>query len=332
MGYPLAGRTMLFDVTAHRWSGEILEAIGLEESRLARALPSGSVSGTLGRSVASELGLGEGVRLVCGGHDQPCGALGAGVTEPGVAMYATGSVECITPAFREPVFTEELRRNNLCTYDHAAAGMYTTVAFSLTGGNLLKWFRDQFGGVEAARAEATGGNAYALLLETAGDEPSPLLALPYLTPTGTPHFDPHATGAILGLELTSTRGQVLRALLEGVALEMRLNLEILENSGFAVHRLRAIGGGAKSPRWTQLKADVIGKSVEVLNITEAGCLGAALLGCAACTGEEVASLAGRWTRVVGEAEPRDEYANWYAQRFETYKGLYPALKNFCPRA
>ena len=183
MGWPLAGRTMLFDVRRHEWSGEILDRIGLSPDRLARPLASGTIAGT----VTVDLGLAKDAVVVAGGHDQPCGALGAGATEPGTAMYATGTVECITPTFAQPVFTPTLQRNNLCTYDHAAPGMYTSVAYSLTGGNILKWYRDQF----------APGQDYAEILKTAAPEPTKLLVLPYWTPSGTPYFDLHTPGGLL---------------------------------------------------------------------------------------------------------------------------------------
>lgn len=302
MGWPLAGRTMLFDVRRHEWSGEILSAIGLPASKLARPLASGSVAGRTK----------EGMLVVTGGHDQVCGALGAGATEPGKAMYATGTVECVCPAFATPAFTESLRRGNLCTYDHALRGLYATVAFSLTGGNILKWFRDEF-----AR-----GLSYEDILRDLPEEPTQLLVLPYWTPSGTPYFDTETAGAILGLRLSTKRAEILRALLEGVALEIRLNLEILRESGCEIRELRAIGGGAKSARWTQLKADVIGRPISTLNVTEAGCLGVAMLACAADTGRPVEELAHEWVGVTATVEPR----NSYDQHFARYRELYTRLK------
>ena len=327
IGWSLAARTMLFDVRAQKWSKEILEAVGLRCDQLARPLPAGAVVGRIEAAIAEGLSLAPGAVVVAGGHDQPCGALGAGATRPGVAMYATGTVECITPAFEKAVFAENLQVNNLCTYHHAAPGLYATVAFNLTGGNILKWFRDEFGALEVAEAERTGVNVYQLLLEVAGDKPSNLLVLPYFTATGTPYFDPRASGAILGLRLTTTRGQIIRGLLEGVAMEMRLNLEILSAAGCEVNELRAIGGGAKSDRWTQLKADVLGRPITVLNITEAACLGVAMLARAADTGELVLDLAARWNKPVSQKQPDPKAAEHYRNRFEFYKQLYPALKD-----
>ena len=312
MGWPLAGRTMLFDVRRHEWSGEILDRLGLSPAKLARPLASGTIAG----KVTADLGFAKDAVVVTGGHDQPCGALGAGITEPGTAMYATGSVECITPAFDRPVFTSALRHNNLCTYDHTAPGLYTTAAYSLTGGNILKWYRDQF----------APGQDYGEILKTATPEPTKLLVLPYWTPSGTPYFDLHTSGAILGLRLSTTRGEILRALLEGVALEMRLNLEILRESGCEIRELRAIGGGAKSVFWTQLKTDVIGRPITTLNVTEAGCLGVAMLACAAVTGKPVRDLARHWVQPHTTLAPQPATAHWYDEQFARYRQLYPILR------
>ena len=326
MGWPLAGRTMLFDVRRHAWSGEILSAVGLSPGQLARPLPSGTVAGMVEPKTAEQLGLARGAFVVAGGHDQPCGALGAGVTEPGVAMYATGTVDCITPAFARPVFTEQLRRHNLCTYDHTVPGLYTTVAFSLTGGNILKWFRDAFGAHEVADAQARGVSPYELLLQAMPDEPTGLLVLPYWTPSGTPHFDLQTPGAILGLRLSTSRNEILRALLEGVALEMRLNLQLLRQSGCVITELRAIGGGAKSTKWTQLKADVLGCLVTTLNVSEAGCLGAALLACSADTQTPIRELARRWVGSIDAFHPQAHNAHLYDQKFACYQQLYASLR------
>lgn len=327
MGYSLAGRTMMFDVRNHEWSQDILQAIDVTADQLAAPLPSGRVVGTLAPEVANRLGLAENVFVVTGGHDQVCGALGAGITNPGMAIYATGTVECITPAFTEPVFTSELCEHNFCTYDSALEGMYVTVAFSLTGGNILKWFRDQFGQQALASARDHGKNAYSLLLDEMESKPSPLLVLPYFTASGTPYFDTKTKGAILGLRLSTTRGEFIRGLLEGVAFEMRLNMEILANSGYEVRELRAVGGGARSDPWTQLKADVTGKKITTLNITEAGCAGVAMLACAAHTGESVRGLAKRWIRPQSTFNPATENIRWYNERFEVYKRLYEVVKN-----
>lgn len=326
ISWSLAGRTMIFDVRKHEWSTDILRALEISEKQLAKPVPSGGIVGKIDARVARNIGLSVDTFVVAGGHDQPCGALGAGVTEPGMAMYATGTVDCITPAFADPIFTEELRKNNLCTYDHTVKGMYATVAFSLTGGNILKWFRDEFGAEEVAEAERTGVSAYELLLKIVGNKPSSLLVLPYFTPSGTPYFDTRTKGAIFGMRLSTSRGEFVRALLEGVAFEMRFNLEILEMSGYKINELRAIGGGAKSVIWTQLKADVIGKKITTLSVTEAGCLGVAMLAYAADIGKSVRELATRWVKPLSVVYPQAENKRWYDERFKLYRKLYSNVR------
>lgn len=331
ISWPLAGRTMLFNVRTHAWEPEVLRAIGLEPERLAPPVPSGTVVGEVAPRVAAELGLPKGVKVVAGGHDQPCGALGAGVVEPGLAMYATGTVECICPAFDRPIFTDNLFENNLCTYDHTVPGMYTTVAFSLTGGNLLRWFRDQWARVEQEEARRTGVDAYELLLRGMATAPTELLVLPYFTPSGTPYFDARVPGAVLGLRLDTTRGQVLRGLLEGVALEMRLNVEILQRAGLQVREFRAIGGGARSETLTQLKADVLDRPITTLAVTEAGCLGVALLACAAHTKTAPRDLVGAWVAPQRAVEPDPARAAVYHERFADYQRVYPWMREFLDR-
>lgn len=328
ISWPLAGRTMMFNVRTHQWQDEILAEVGLQRARLAPPRPSGEVVGRIGAAAARALGLPQGVPVVAGGHDQPCGALGAGIVEPGRAMYATGTVECICPAFDRPVFADDLFRSNLCTYDFTLPGMYTTVAFSLTGGNLLRWFRDQWAHQEVAEAARTGADPYDLILRGMAAEPTDLLVLPYFTPSGTPYFDAKVPGAILGLRLTTTRAQVLRALLEGVAFEMRLNVDILERAGLRIREFRAIGGGAKNLALTQLKADVLDRPITTLEVTEAGCLGVAMLACAAHTNAKPQELVAAWVKPASLVEPDPRRARRYAERFAAYQRLYPAVRDW----
>ncbi len=326
IGWPLAGRTMLFDVRKHTWDQDILETIGLSPEKLARPLPSGSMAGKVDPAIAVELGLAKDAFVVTAGHDQPCAALGAGVTSPGLAIYTAGTVECITPAFSEPIFSEELRKNNLCIYDHTIAGMYVSVAYNLSGGNILKWFRDEFGYQETEEAKRVKRDPYELILSKMDKKPSGLMVLPYFISGGTPYFDTKTKGAVLGLHLSTKRGEFIRALLEGVAFEMRLNLNILENSGYRIDTLRMVGGGAKSIVSTQLKADVTGKKILILDVNEAGCLGVAMLACSAYTNIPVIELANSWVKVVSEITPGVENSKFYRDKFVKYKELYPGIR------
>ena len=284
IAWSLAGRTMMFNVKSHFWEPEILQSVGLSPSKLATPVPSGMVVGRISPVIASDLSFSGEVIVVSGGHNQPMVALGAGVIDPGMAMYATGTSECITPAFQEPVMSEALMWNNLCTYDHTISGMYTTVSFSLTGGNILRWFRDEWGRIEVP-------------------------------------------GAIFGLRLATKREQVLRSLLEGVAFEMKLNLEILAQSGIHIDELRPIGGGgAKSTPWIQLKADVLDIPMTKVQVTEAACFAGAMLAFSARTGEPIGSIVKRWVKTGRVIKPDRENADFYREQFERYKKLYPSLK------
>jgi xylulokinase len=163
-------------------------------------------------------------------------------------------------------------------------------------------------------------------------EPTDLAVLPYFTTSGTPYFDATVPGAILGLRLGTTRGQVLRALLEGVALEMRLNVELLDRAGLAIREFRAIGGGAKNRALTQLKVDVLDRPMTTLAVTEAGCLGVALLACAADTGAKPQALVERWVKPQQVVEPDARRAAAYCERFERYQELYPWIKKLYNRS
>lgn len=327
ISWSLAGRTMMFDVEKQVWSTEILKEVGLTSSHLARPLPSGSIVGCIGKTKAGELGLSDDVVVVTGGHDQTCSALGAGVTEEGVAMIATGTVECITPAFKNPIFSDKLRKNNLCTYNYTIKDTYTTAAYSLTGGNILKWFADEFAAEETVAARQMECDRYELILKNMCSKPTNLMVLPYFTSSGTPYFDTKTKGAIFGLRLSTKRGEIIRALLEGVAFEMRLNLEILQASGYKINELRAVGGGAKSADWMQLKANVMDKKITTLNITEAGCYGAAMLACSGFTGKSITTLAPTWVKPLRALYPESKSRKWYSERYKLYKKLYSTVKS-----
>ncbi len=320
MGYPMAGRTMMFDIRKETWSDEILSELGLDKSKLASTLPSASISGEIPNSVSDKLGLDKKAVVVTGGHDQVCCGLGAGAIETGQAVYSAGTVDCITPCFDEAVFSDNLKNNNLCTYHHAATDKYATVAFSLTGGNIFKWFKDQF---------AAPSESYEKLIDELPDKPTDLTVLPYFTPSGTPYFDTETKGSIAGLRLSTGKFEILKALLEGVSLEMRLNMDILEKSGCYVNELKAIGGGAKSKKWNQLRADVLNKPIQVVDVTEAGCRGTAMLVKSAMENIPLPEIANHWINTVDFITPVKQNSKIYFEKFSRYKELYGLMKNFC---
>jgi xylulokinase len=332
LDHSLAGRTMAFDVVRKRWSEEMLGAAGIGAELFAEPIAPGDVVGELSAAVAAELNLPAGCLVVAGGHDQPMNALGAGVIEEGLAVDGMGTVECITVPFRQPVLTESMRRLNYCCYPHVVPGLYCSLAFNYTCGSLLRWYRDNFGAAARQEAEATGRDVYDIIVSDLPVEPSRLFVVPYFAGSGTPHMDPLSKGAILGLSLSCNEKTFVKGLLEGICYELRLNIEGLQQAGVEMQRLRATGGGSKSPVWLQLKADITGKTVVTLNVTEGGCLAGAMLGGVASG--VYASLPEAVGALVQEREeyaPNPEQHAAYAGLYELYAGLWPILRDIVHR-
>ena len=328
MSYPLAARTMAFDIHAGDWSDELLGLAGIAKDLLSDTAPSGEIVGVIPDSVADGMGLPRGIVVATGGHDQPAGALGAGVLTSGEAMYATGTVECICAVFDSFRLTQEAVDGNVCCYPSCVPGLYTSLAFNFTGGALLKWYRDTFAGLEQQQALDTGRDVYDIICEQVPDEPEHLLVLPHFTMTGTPHFDTMSRGAIAGLTFNTTRAQIVSAILSGVTYEMKLNLEVLCSAGVNIKRLRAIGGGAKSPVWVQRKADIMGIPVAVLETTEAASLGVAMLGGkAAGIVYDIGEMANEVVRIKYVCDPSGKRNAVYESLFAAYRELYPAMRS-----
>jgi len=323
----LGARTMALDLSTGVWSQPLLEAAGIDSNRLARPAPSGTVVGELSAEAAKELNLPPGVPAVTGGHDQTAGAFGCGIAEPGEAMYAIGTVECLAAVFDSIVANDTMLENNLCCYPHVAAGTWASIAFNFTGGSLLRWYRDQFNTLEKFNALMTAGDVYDQMLKGLPEDPSGILVLPHFTSTGTPHMDPEPVGAIVGLSLATTKNQVTKAVLEGPTYEMKLNLELLKSAGVKVNRLRAVGGGAKSDAWLQIKADIMGLPILRMEVTEAACLGVAMkAGVAVGVYSSDAQAVEATCRPGDEFHPDPKRQARYAQLFGGYEKLYDSLK------
>lgn len=323
--HSMAARSMLFDVAERQWSPEICNYLGLDPIKLPDILQSGETLGIVNSKSAAELGLGADVKVAVCGHDQPVGALGCGSAVPGSAAYSIGTVECITPMMDRFVLSDSLMESNLASYPHVLAGMYTTVAFHVTGGSVLKWFRDNLGAEEARLAKESGEDVYNTIIAEASEQPSNLILLSQFGPTGTPHFDPLGTGALFGLNLSTTRGEVIRAFLEGITLEMKWNLSILAQSDLRVSDLRVIGGGARSETWMQIKSDILGVPLTRMAVTEATCMGAAMLAAQGMGEIDCATAQREWAREDRRFEPRAGNIALYEDRFGIYKELYNSL-------
>jgi len=324
--YSMAARSMLFDVASKQWSPEILENVGLAEEKLPGVIPSGRIIGHVRAELASKLNLGPKVGVTACGHDQPVGALGCGAAAPGCASYSIGTVECICPAMDRLILSPELMKANLATYPHVLPDTYTTVAFNITGGSVLKWVRDNFAIEEAAEARRQNRDPYDLIIAAAAAEPANVILLPHFGPTGTPHFDSQGAGVLFGLTLSTTRAEVLRAVLEGITYEMKWNLSILEESGFRLTDLRAVGGGAKSDTWMQIKADILGAPLSAMRVAEATCMGAAILAGSGLGVLDARTAASKWATTIRTFDPKKENASLYEERFSVYKEIYNSLR------
>jgi len=296
-------------------------------NRLAELPAEGNgVVGTLDKKVAEQIGLDGDVALVSGGHDQACAALGSGVTEPGLAMVSTGTAEVVEVAMSSPVLNESLRRGNISVCRHVVPGLYLAMTLNHSGGLLLRWFRDTLCRDKRELAKRTGQDPYDLILAEAPDEPTGLLVLPHFAGAGTPSLDTTSRGAILGMSFATTQAEIAKAILEGLTFELRVNLDLLRDSGVNISELRAVGGGAKSAIWLQMKADICETLLRVPKVTEAACLGAAILASVAVGSyPDVSSAVKQAVRLKQQIEPVRRHSNGYERRYRLYRELYPRL-------
>ncbi|NDJ78971.1 MAG: hypothetical protein GYB65_22195 [Chloroflexi bacterium] len=324
----LASRTQLYDLGAGQWSVPVLDALALDPARLATVQPSGYAVAAMHADLARELGFRSPPQIITGGHDQACGALGVGLVEPGLAMVSTGTAEVVEVALAQPALNPTLYAGNISVYAHVVPELYLAMTLNHSGGLLLRWFRDTMCTEELQQARADGQDAYDLILAGATPDPSGLLVLPHFAGSGTPTFDTASKGAILGLTFGTTRRDLAKALLEGLTYELRLNLDLLREGGVEIDQLRAIGGGARSDLWVQLKADITGIPVAVPRITEAACWGAALLaGAGAGCFTDVRAAAEAAVQFGQHISPDPTRHARYTDQYALYRQLYPAVKD-----
>lgn len=325
----LASRTQMYDLAAGGWATDILETCGIDPGRLAPlAGPGIGVIGTLGKDMVEELGLKGEVLLANGGHDQACAALGSGVIRDGLAMVSTGTAEVVEVAMRTPMLTDALREGGISVYRHVVPNLYVAMTLNHSGGLLLRWFRDTFCHSELEQARRAGRDAYDLILDGSPQGPTDLMVLPHFAGSGTPTLDTSSRGAILGLTFATDRATLAKAILEGLSFELRINLDLLRDSGIAVEELRAAGGGARSPLWLQLKADICRVPLRVPHVTEAACLGAALLAGVACgVYQDLDAAVSSAVRLGPQITSDRQTSDLYDTRFGLYRRLYPVLRN-----
>lgn len=325
--YSLAARTMALDIRARQWSKEIFAAAGIDPSLFSTPVPTGSVAGLIRPALAKELGLSPETRIVCGCHDQVAAAVGSGVFTPGEAVDGTGTVECITPMFDHIPEDPRLYDGGYSVVPYVFPGTYVCYAFSFTGGATLKWYRDNFARYEEQLAKEQGKKIYAELDAAAPKAPTDILILPHFAGAATPYMDNGARAVIAGLTLSHTNLDIYRALMEGVTYEIRINIEQLESFGIRPRVLYAVGGGASSPLWLSIKADVLGRPVTALEAREVGACGTAMM-CAVAMGA-CADLYEAKKLFVKQKEthtPNAENSTVYEKNYKAYQKMYAAMR------
>lgn len=324
----LASRTQLYDLVTGNWSEEILEAAEISPERLSPVVASGTPIAELRSELVRAWGLENRPLVVAGGHDQACGALGVGLIKPGLSMVSTGTAEVVEVVLEKPALSPALEEGNISCYAHVVPKLYLAMTLNHSGGLILRWFRDTFCAQEIQQATSMGADPYDLIFGDLSDEPSPLFLLPHFSGSGTPWFDTASKGAFLGLTFAATKKDFAKAILEGLTYELKLNLELLRSAGVQIDELRAIGGGARSKLWLQLKADITGIRVAVPKITEAASWGAALLaGVGAGIFSAVDHAAEQTVKIVERYQPIPRSVSRYAERYELYREIYPTLAN-----
>lgn len=269
--HSLAGGTLLYDLAEEDWSRDLLDAFGIPRKLLPSLCWAGTPVGTLRPSIAAELGLRSGVVVVVGGQDQKCAALGAGITD-GVATVSLGTASAIVQVMERPATDEQMR---IPTFPFVRPARWVMEGVVATAAGSLRWYRDV-----VAR-----GTSYAALDDEAADVPAGsdgVLFFPHLGGASSPHWLSRARGAFHGLSLATTRGHLTRAVLEGIAYQIRENLEITEEVAGPAGRVLLYGGGAKSALWRQIIADVLGRPIGWTATAETAGLGAAMLAGVGC--------------------------------------------------
>ena len=326
---PLACRSLLYDVERRCWSDELLNASGIEADTLPDAVPAGTEVGSLLPEVAARIGLSPDVRVVIGAHDQIVNALGAGVQNVGEAVDTSGTCECITPLFGDIPEDLDFQNNNFACVPYLEDRGYVTYAYNISAGSVVRWYRDALGQYLRVEAEQKGVSIYDLLNELCPAEPTDLMVLPFLQGMGgTPDVDPHATGLIAGLTTNTRLPDIYRAVLEGVTYEMRYNQEKLEENGVHLKKLYACGGGAKSPAWLQIKADILGCDIIPVKSDETGAMGSAILGLAAVTGEAPFEVAKRFWKYGDPIRPNPDHKAIYDKKYGQYRTLRRIYKEY----
>ncbi len=309
--------TLLFDVQARDWSPEVLAALGIDPAWLPPTFEGTATTGVISAEAAAATGLRAGTPVVGGGGDQAANGVGIGAVVDGVVSLSLGTSGVVFASADQFVVEPEGRLHAFC---HAAPGKWHLMGVMLSAAGSLRWYRDT----------VAPGVEFDALVSAAADVPpgsEGLLFLPYLTGERTPHPDPLARGAFVGLTVRHTQAHMTRAVLEGVSFGLRDGFELMKSAGLAdVTQVRVSGGGAKSQLWRQILADVFNAEIVTMNTAEGAAYGAALLaGVGAGVWPDVPAACEALLTVTGSTQPQPEAVAAYNELYPYYQGLYAAL-------
>jgi xylulokinase len=328
--YTMASCTLLFDQRRRAWSDDLLARAGIERRLLCDAYPSGTLLGEVSAAAAAATGLPEGTPVVLGGHDYLCSALPVGAFQPGVVLDVTGTWEIVLAAIRQPVLTPEVQALGVTVETHVARDMYAVWGGAVAS-DMLEWYRREYGAEARQRAGQDGGSDWDYLMDEAAAAPAGAggaMFLPHMSAAGCPVVDSRSLGAFVGLSGFARRGDLLRAIVEGLDYQVLDIVTALKNGlGIDPQRLVVVGGATRNAFWMQNKADITGLPIEVPEVQEATPLGAAILagmGVGLYRDEQHA-----FEQVYRPGKtylPDERLAARYAGGYRIYQQLYPALK------
>lgn len=320
-----ASGTLCFDVTNRRWSQEMLDICEMDADLLPRVFESPEITGRVSKEGAAATGLKAGTPVVAGAGDQAAGAVGMGIVQPGAVSATIGTSGVVFAATATPALDPAGRVHTFC---HAVPGRWHVMGVTQAAGLSLRWFRDNL--FTGAAGEDDGRDPYERLTEEAAQVApgaDSVVWLPYLMGERTPHLDPHARAALVGLAANHTRGHVVRAILEGVAFSLRDSFEIFRDMGVPVESVRLGGGGARSRLWRQIQADTYNHVVETVAAEEGAAYGAALLAGVGCRlWASVDEACAAVVRVTGRVEPEAAAVKTLEANYQLFGALYPALR------
>jgi len=324
--YSNASRTMLFDINKTDWSTKLLDAFDIPVEKLPRPVESGTPIGEISADASTKTGLNIGTPVVAGGGDQQCAALGVGVVSEGSIKATTGTGTFVLAYSKNIRLDPKMRV--LCSR-HVVPDAFVIEASMFTTGSALRWFRDHIATEERHVAGDRGIDPYEVITRAAETIPAGsegVIHLPHFVGAGAPHWNPHARAAFAGLALGHTRRHLMRSVLEGVAYEIRSNLEVMNELGIPTDEVRVTGGAARSDIWMQIQADVLGIPVIRSQQEEATALGAAILTCKGIgIFKSVSEAAETMVKTKEILLPAPDYRDVYDAGFRTFKKLYSAL-------